>query len=412
MQTLPDRESLPPAFVLKYYLYRATAAVGFTAPIWYLYLKVTTGSYALAAAANAVWWTSLILFEIPTGYVGDRIGHRRALILGTVVRSVATAAMALAGSFLAVAAVFVVWAVSSTLRSGTTDAWLYDLLGDRLDESQFARVRGRGGTVAAVTSAATALAGGYIAEGSMADAYLATGAVVALGLPVLLSFPTADDGEGDDEFTVLDAIPVLREQFSRPPLRSFVLLVALYSGVHWGVNFFVQPLTVELGFSRSLLGWMWAAFTLLGGVVSYFSGAIKRRIGVRRWFRITPLALGLAFLAVAAVPLLAIPTFFLMRAIRGAALPLANQFVNDHAGDVGRATVLSAAGMVYNLVTVPFELGAGALADVLGPVWTIGLFGGVLVVGAALLLVVGRPFERAGGGAAGAPAGEDPAAGD
>ena len=415
----PSLPSPPPAFVLKYYLYRATAAVGFTTPIWYLYLEATTGSYALAAAANAVWWTCLILFEVPTGYVGDRIGRRRALLAGTALTACTTAAMAFVDSFAEVALVFVLWAVGSTFRSGTTDAWLYELLGrrdddgdgdversadrpdERLDETQFARVRGRGGTVAAVTSGATALAGGYLARGSMADAYLASAVVVALGLPVLWSLPAAPPRE--DEFTVLDALPVLREQFGRPPLRSFVLLMALYSGVHWGVNFFVQPVGVDLGLSRAHLGWMFAGFTALTGGVSYLSGTIEEHVGVRTWFRTVPVGLAIAFLAVAAVPWLAVPVFFLMRGLRGAAMPLANQFLNDHAEDVGRATLLSAAGMVYNLVTVPFELSAGALADVLGPVPTIGLFGAALLVGSVALLVAGSPFRAPPGGSGDRP---------
>lgn len=386
---LPDT---PPAFVAKYYLFRATAATAFTMPIWYLYLEATTGSYALAAAANAVWWTGLIVFELPTGYVGDRIGRRRGLLVGTALTVLATLAMAFVDSFLAVVVVFTVWAFGSTFRSGTTDAWLYELLSERLDESDFARVRGRGGTVAAASSGLTAVAGGYIAAGSMADAYLATAALAALGLPVLWSLPGA--AVEHDEFTVLDAIPVLREQFTRPPLRSFVLLVAVYTGAHWGVNFFIQPVSVELGLSRADLGWLFAGFTAVTGAVSYVSGTIEERVGVRRWFTLVPLGLAIAFVGVAAVPLLALPVFVLLRGLRGATLPLANQFVNDHAGELGRATVLSATGMVYNLVTVPFELSAGVLGDAIGPENTIGLFGAFLLAGTLLVLAAGTPFGR------------------
>jgi len=53
--------------------------------------------------------------------------------------------------------------------------------------------------------------------------------------------------------------------------------------------------------------------------------------------------------------------------------------------------------MVYNLVTVPFELAAGSLVEVLDPVTTIGLFGGILVVGSAALLAAGAPFGSAVG---------------
>ncbi|WP_135853445.1 MFS transporter [Halorussus salinus] len=397
---------LPTGHVAKYYLYRAAMAAGFTTPIWYYYIEVNVESYALVGAVDAIWWAGLLLFEIPTGIVGDRIGRRNSLLLASVLITVAQVAMAASSEFVHFAVVMGFWAFASTFRSGTADAWLYDTLKARMDEDDFAAVRGRGNAVMYVVTGATGILGGYIADAWMPAAYLSSACVTALSVPVLLSFPEStpgrntsadtDDGDiddGDDQFTVVDALPIVREEFSKPPLRSFVPYLGLFVGVYWGVNFFVQPFGVEtLGLSVGALGWLYGGFTAVAAAVSYRTDLIRSVVGIRRWFALAPVLLGALFVGVALVPATAIPVFLVMRAARGVTMPLANQYINDHVESVGRATVLSAAGMVYNVVTIPFELGAGRLADALGIVPTIGLFGAILVVGSAALLAGASPF--------------------
>lgn len=388
------RGRLPESHVLKYYLYRATMAIGFTAPIWYLYILSQGISYGQLAVIDSVWWGGLVLFEIPTGYLGDRIGRRKSLIVSSVLTTVSLAAMVFAQSFAHFVMIFGFWAVAMTFRSGTGDAWLYDVLKDRMSEDEFARVRGRGNSIALVVSGASAPVGGYLAGFAMEYAYAASAVMTLLSIPVLLSFPKSSqyEDEDDEQFTVLDALPVIRERFTRPPLRSFVVYVGLFLGVYWGVNFFVQPISVDLGFSVELLGWMYAGFTAVAALISYKTGAIKDRVGIKLWFLVIPVALAVCYVAIAVLPLVAIPVFFVMRAVRNVTIPLANQFINDHVGSVGRATVLSTAGMVYNLTTIPFELAAGGLADVYTPTYTIGLFGAILLVGALLIQGIETPF--------------------
>lgn len=397
---------LPSGYVLKYYLYRAAMAAGFTAPIWYLYILENGVSYGQLAIVDSIWWAGLLLFEIPTGYIGDRIGRRNSLLVASVMILLAQLAMVFSSSFVHFAFVFGFWALASTFRSGTGDAWLYDVLKDRMSEDEFASVRGRGNSVMLVVSGATAFAGGYIADVSMSYAYLATAAVTALSLPVLLSFPKSvqykddEDDEDDETFTVIDALPVIRERFSQPPLRSFVVYVGLFLGVYWGVNFFIQPISVDIiGLGVEKLGWMYAAFTGVAAAVSYKTGEIRELVGIRRWFLTVPFILGALYVAVAFFPLAAIPTFFAMRALKNVTMPFANQFINDHVASAGRATVLSTAGMVYHMTTIPFELMAGSLAEVLGPIQTIGLFGAILLVGATFILGVETPIPTSSGAA-------------
>ncbi|AGN00666.1 sugar transporter [Salinarchaeum sp. Harcht-Bsk1] len=386
----------PSTFALRYYAYRVTSAAGFTAPIWYLYLYANGLSYFEVAVVNAVWWSGLLLFELPTGYVGDRIGRRESLLLGTGTVTVATLAMIPASTLPAFAVVFAVWAAGQTFRSGADDAWLYDGLDKDDSDATFLHLRSRGTALALVTTGATALVGGWLAEANIEYTFLAAAIVSALGLPILWTFPASRDPD-DETLGTFEALPVLREELGRPGVRSFVLLIGLFTGVHWGVNFFVQPVSVDLGVSRTGLGVLYAGFTGLGALGSYRAEWIAERIGIDTWFRAIPVGLAALLVAVAFLPALAIPAFVAIRTAKSTATPLAADWLNDRIGSVGRATVLSAQGMVATALTVPFELGAGSVAELLGPLSTVALFGAVLGSLTVGILALGRPFARSVG---------------
>jgi MFS family permease len=406
---MKGRIQRPPTYVFKFYLYRALVRVSFTAPIWYLYVLENGVTYAGLGTVMAVWWGGLILFEIPTGYVGDRIGRRRSLLIAESATVLMYVGMAFADTIVHFLVIFLVWAAAATFRSGTASAWLYDTLKERLDEDEYTRIKGRADAYGLISSGVTAVVGGYLAEISMSLTWLVTGAVVALAVPVVYTFPREEtfDDEDDETFTVLDAIPVLRERFSQPPLRAFTIYFGLVAGAYWGVNFFWQPVSANLGFETSRLGWMYAGFTAIGAAMTYKAGWLKENVGIRTYFTFAPPLLGLAFLVVTAVPVLAIPVFFLMEAVFRVSGPLGTQFINDQVESVGRAIVLSAAGMVRQLLVIPFQFGAGVLADVISPTETIGLFGGLLFAGAMALVLLTRPFDVSPGGKATAEVGVD-----
>ncbi|MFC7082113.1 MFS transporter [Halorussus caseinilyticus] len=388
----------PTGHVAKYYLYRAAMAAGFATPIWYYYVKVNVESYALVGVVDAIWWAGLVLFEIPTGVVGDRIGRRNSLLVASVAITVAQVAMAVSHKFVHFAVVFAFWAFASTFRSGTADAWLYDTLKARMDEDDFARVRGRGNAVMYVVMGATGVLGGYIAEAWMPAAYLASAAVTATSVPVLLSFPESTPGK-ETTPTPSDSLSWTRFQSSasgsrnRRSGRSFSTSVSSSGSTGASTSSSNRSASRRSACRSALSGGSTAGSRPSPPRSATGPTGFRRVVGIRRWFSVAPPLLGALFVVIALLPAAAIPVFLVMRGSRSVMMPLANQYINDRVESVGRATVLSTAGMVYNLVTVPFELGAGRLADALGIVPTIGLFGAILVVGSLAVLGVGSPLD-------------------
>ncbi|WP_266078411.1 hypothetical protein [Haladaptatus caseinilyticus] len=121
---------------------------------------------------------------------------------------------------------------------------------------------------------------------------------------------------------------------------------------------------------------------------------MKSRLGLRRWFVSIPPPLGALLALLWFVPIAAIPAFFAVSAVDNVTRPLAGQYVNDLTLSVGRATVLSSASMVYSLVTIPFAVGSGVVADSIGPVRALAVLGGLLAVGSLTLQLWESPVEH------------------
>ncbi|WP_323676483.1 MFS transporter [Halorubellus sp. PRR65] len=389
-------DGTPPS-VLKYYAYKATKAVEFYRPIMYLFLLTQDLSFTQIAVLEATYNVTTVVGEIPTGYVGDRVGRRNSLLVGTAVISVTLVGIGLASSFPAFLVLYAVWSMGYNFRSGSEDAWLYDTLTDDISEDAFASVRGRGESVSLAVGAGAAVLGGYLGSVDLSYPWFVAAGVTAVGAVVLLTMDdTATYQDTDtDALGLRRVLGIVRSALAQRNVRALVVYYyVLYAAVTYLVFVFLQPVfetvVVDLGVPpsrvESLVGWFYAAYSLLGAVLSYHAGAIRERVGIRTWFVVLPFVVGGALLAMYFVPVLALPTFLFARGLADVTRSFAGQYVNDRIDTVGRATVLSAMAMVSGLAVVPFQLGSGVISDAVSPLYALAVAGGVLVVGSALVL--------------------------
>jgi MFS family permease len=284
----------PSPLVLKYYLYQATVTFGFFWPVFTIFLLNRGLTYTQLGLLSSVSAGVVIVGEIPSGYVGDRIGRRNSLLVGSALLALSLFGFVFARTFAAFVGLWILWGLGSAFRSGSGDAWLYDALEDRSNEGQYTRIRGRGGSVNQWVSAGTMLAAGGLYSLDPRLPFLASGLLIVSSVPILLSMPETGDSAADDaQFTVLDALPVLRRRLSEPPLRSFVLYIALFFGIASAADKFIQPVATQtLGFPITGLGPLYAGFTVIAAIASYFAGDIERLLSTQWAVLLIPLVLG------------------------------------------------------------------------------------------------------------------------
>lgn len=394
-----------PESVLKYYLYKSTKAVEFYRPIMYLFFLAQGLNFTQIAILEAIYNLTTVLGEIPTGYVGDRVGRRNSLLIGTGLITVTLVGIGLSESFYALAVLYAVWSMGYNFRSGSEDAWLYDTLTDELSEGEFAHVRGRGESVSLAVGAGAAILGGYLGSINLSLPWFVAAAVTGLGAVVLLTLDEPETYKKTDTggLSFGQILEIVTDALSRRNIRALILYYyVLYAAVTYLVFVFLQPIfetvVVDLGISpgqvESLLGWFYAAYSLFGAVLSYYTGAIKEYIGIRTWFLVLPFAVGAALIGMYFVPILALPTFLVARGLADVTRSFAGQYVNDRIETVGRATVLSAMAMVSGLTVIPFQLGSGVISDIVSPMFALAVAGAVLVTGSAVILLWEKPVSN------------------
>jgi len=383
--------------LIKYYLYKSTKAVEFYRPIMYLFFLAQGLNFTQIAILEAIYNLTTLLGEIPTGYIGDRVGRRNSLLIGTVTIAVTLFGIGLSESFLALAVLYVCWSAGYNFRSGSEDAWLYDTLTDDLSEDEFAHVRGRGESAALAVGAGAAIVGGYLGSIDLSYPWFVAAAVTGFGAVVLLTLdePETYKKTDTDDLSFRRTVGIVKQALSKRNLRAFILYYyVLYAAVTYLVFVFLQPIfqtvVVDLGVSpeqvESLLGWFYAAYSFVGAVLSYYTGAIKEFIGIQTWFVVLPFIVGAALVGMYFVPLLALPTFLVARGLSDVTRSFAGQYVNNRIETLGRATVLSAMAMVSGLAVIPFQLGSGVLSDYVSPLFALAVGGVVLIVGSGVIL--------------------------
>lgn len=390
----PRLPSRPPFLVAKYYLYQATMTFGFFSPIWVVFLLSRDLSYTQIALLGSLSAGISVVGELPTGYVGDRWGRRSSLLLGATLLAGSVYALAVVRSFAGFVVIYALWALGGAFRSGSGDAWLYDVLDERLDADRYTTVRGRGGAVNMTAGAASMLGAGALYAVDPALPFWIAGTVNVAGVLVLLTMPTvepspAGDGDDGDDLGVRETARVLRTELFAPNVRSVVLGVALFFGATVTADSFVQPIAVDhVDLSTAALGPLYTAFSLVAAVASYNADRVQSALGRRSALWVVPVVVGaLLALPMVLAPIVALPVFFVLKASKQALHPIASGFINDNVDSAGRATVLSAASMCYAAVRFVLKPLGGLVADAFGPLSAFATVGAFLV--AAVLVTRG-----------------------
>jgi hypothetical protein len=162
-------------------------------------------SVAQISGLFVLWSVVSFVVEIPSGAWADTWSRRRLYALGEFLTAAGFACWTLWPAYPGFALGFVLWGLGGSLGSGTLEALVYDELVAANATQRYARVVGRGGTVAILAMlAATVLAspvyawGGYHLVGALSVAVVAVGGFLALG------FPETPRQEEADEYGLTD----------------------------------------------------------------------------------------------------------------------------------------------------------------------------------------------------------------
>jgi MFS family permease len=318
---------------------------------------------------EAVFAAVMILGDIPTGFIADKFGRRIALLLGTVFAFLGYSLLYAATGFWSAVLSQGVIGIAVCLASGANSAMLYDTLLTQGREAEFRRREGLRFGFQLYSVAGACLIGGYAYT---LDHYLPLQielvAVFAAFLATLFMVEPARHKTETGKHPLKDIWDTtLYALHGHKQVAEIILLMMLIFSTTKILMWSIQSYAGFLGYSESLLGFIYAAVML--------SGAISGHFGHRLFPNLKGLDLLKALLGAFIVILLiagfsgslaGLLVLSLEGVIFGFGMPRAQEAINRLVGSERRATVLSAANLAVSCAFIPFSQSLGWLADARG----------------------------------------------
>lgn len=287
--------------VARYPRYRAAISALAWLPVFFLYFRETL-SFEEVLELEALYYFTVVLFEVPSGWFSDRWGRIRTLRIGALALLASYAVFVFAGSFAALASGQVLLGFAMSMQSGSDTAYHYDALRALGRESEYAAREAAAERAAFLMVGISAFLGGVLGLLSLRAPYVFAFLGAFVALLMLLRFEPVASGERAGG-AIQQLVRVVASLADAELRWCFSFALALYALVHVPYEFYqpwldvllrelgardalgAEPADVAQGAPRMTAfysGLVFATTSLLGSYVAGRSAAWSERFGSRR----------------------------------------------------------------------------------------------------------------------------------
>ncbi len=341
----------------QFYLYRLLATSYLYAPIFMLFQADRGLSFFQRLALGGIYSGVVIVTEIPTGVFADRIGRRRAMLLGALTMVASCLCAVAARGFGPFAVAEALGAVSMALCSGADSAYLYDLLRAHGREHEYAQRESTASAWHLLGSAGAALGGGMLARVDLVLPYYVTAAVAAVAAVVACMLhddaPRTQRGERAPALASMRAWGrQMASAFGDVARNGRLAWLVGYSAVVFvllrATLYVYQPYLEDRGLGPSAIGALFAGTYVIAAAVAYRTYRLRARLGDEAllWALVGGLAVSFLGLAGAARGPWMLSLLIVQAVANGLYSPLTKPLLNREISDSSRrAAVLSVESM-------------------------------------------------------------------
>lgn len=363
-----------------------------------IYLRNIGFSFFQISILTAVNFAASFIFEIPTGSIADIFGRRVSIIIRTVVKGAVLLIIPFTRDFLTLFALFAIWGIAETFKSGADEAWVTDWL--KYNQSEY-------------------LLKDYIAKETAIGFIGGTiGPFIAATLLHIIDMKHLWTIQGFSLFISLIFIFLAKEHFTKKKVylgeywqktvdnikgglkfswrHKSVLYLMIAVLFVWFVNAIIdmmwQPYLRNTSLPVEYIGYVLSAASALSAAAALLGGWIAKRLKKNHYFlaviATTQLLLAL-FIGITYSPELAVFVLLALFILGPLRFPSERSYFQKFIPASIRATVTSVRSAIGTVGIVTADLVAGLAADNFGPQKTIMLSAIALVPAVILYLKAG-----------------------
>ncbi len=339
---------------------------------------------------QAVFGIAVFLFEVPTGYISDKLSRKLSIQIGFLLCGVSYSLYGLMDGFLYYAILQTVIGFGACCISGSNDALMYDSLLSMGKSHEYVKHKSSMSSVGNFMEAFAGVVGGLVAILSLVYAAYLQGFAMLLGFLVAL-WLVEPPIHREEELVHLDEIKkALRIVFVEKREIFWVLMYGTaISGMTFSSVWLFQPVLIENGVSVGLFGWFWAAMNLSVGLMVMTVPWMQKKFSLKFSLLMIPIltCVGMVLIGVwgALISLLFYLAVTWARAARGV---FTSVLLNDRVPSSLRATILSMDSMFFRLVFAVVAPLLGWVVD------TRGVGNGFLIVAIVFGVLSVIPYRK------------------
>ena len=325
---------------------------------------------------------SVLLLEVPSGYLADLWGRKTCLVVGSGVWVGSWLIYCTGSSFNEFAIAEILAGVAGSLISGANTALGYDTLLQLGREKYYQVWEGRLVAIAGISEAVCGIIGAAIASVNLVyPFYLQTVCLViyfCLALTLIepkCHKPIAKTQQlGQLKDIIVDVV-------KRPQLRWLILLSGTFSSASFLIVWLSQDYLKQLNIPIQAFGWAWAIFHIGMSLASINAHRFQSILGIKKATLGLVLILAASYICLGNIDRLWGIVFIMgIYIVRGLCSPIILNAVNQQISSSVRATILSINSLVFRIAFAVIAPIIGAIAS------RYNLFTGLTVAGCLFLI--------------------------
>lgn len=349
-----------------YYLMSFFSSLQFQRGIFILYLLDIGFSNTQIGLLQSSLFFSTFIFEIPTGYIGDKIGRKWSVAWGTLISIIQVIGMLLFKEYSIFLVLFILKGVSGAFISGAGNALLYDSLKFSGQEEQYLNKNSKINSIVAVTLGASILIGGYMQSFSWELVYGSCAIALFISLIfILLTYENKNDYRNEDKNqNIIKEVKLFFSYKKNKFFIFFILSTTLFEAVMTPYFIYAQNLFNFYDFSPKIIGFIYSIVQFSSGITFLFSEKISHAFSFKKIINtifISSIIL-LTFNIFESLPL-ALLSFFIIIINTDILFILRDNHIQKNIPSTSRASFLSFVSFIEVLFTSLMYFIIGCLMD-------------------------------------------------
>jgi MFS family permease len=364
-------------------------AISFIAATYVVFLMSRGLNLFQIGVVNAVFYTTLLICEIPTGVFADIFGRKISYVLSYFLLSISMLVYSISNSFLGFIFAEALGAVGGTFANGAFKAWLKDRLTHYGYSGDLKTTFSKESQIAQIAGGISALLGALLGAKDLALPWVAGGLLFFVGGLLAMAFIKEEYFE-KKKFSLGESVQFTKEAikkgFNNKVIYFVVVMTLTQILILQAPNMQWQPFFSKFLPEKSSLGYVYLGISASIIIGSFFSSRILKKMkNNEKKFLIASqilMGLGILFAGIPQIFFASLFIFLLHEFARGLYAPIKDDYINQSIPEKTkeRSILLSLESMSHHIGGVIGLVLSGLLAQYLSIPVTWFIFGGLLVV--------------------------------